>query len=52
MSSRDEILARLKQNTIKPEPHPEADFQPLTFTNSVEKFEKLLVVAVSIIVLL
>ena len=45
MSSRDEILARLKQNAIKPEPRPEADFQPLTFTNPVEQFQKILQVA-------
>lgn len=45
MSSRDEILARLKQKAIKPEPRPEADFQPLTFTNPVEQFQKILQVA-------
>lgn len=45
MSSRDDILARLQQNAIKPEQRPEMNFQPLTFANPVEQFQKILQVA-------
>ena len=45
MSSKEDILARLRKHAIEPVKRPELTFEPLAYEHPLEQFEKILQVA-------
>lgn len=45
MSSKEDILARLRKHAIEPVKRPEMTFEPLAYEHPLEQFEKILQVA-------